>query len=53
MKWKAVNTNDVREVYSFSTVSEDVVDAKHWVVNHLDCSESWTVYCDEDEEEEE
>jgi len=50
MKWKAVNTEDTSELYSFSTDSEEYMDAKHWVINHLDCSKSWCVYCDEDEE---
>jgi len=50
MKWKAVNRADVNEVYSFATPTEDFNDACHWVINHLDCSNEWTIYCDEDED---
>ena len=48
MKWIAVNRADINETYSFKASSFD--DARHKVINTLDCSKAWTIYCDEDEE---
>jgi hypothetical protein len=31
-----------KEHYTFRAV--DLLDAKHWVINHLDCSKQWEVY---------
>lgn len=41
-KWKAVNVNNTDEGYEFSAI--DYEEAKHWVINHLDCSKQWCVY---------
>ena len=49
-KWKAVNRNDLTESYEFR--AKDAEDARHWVINHLDCSNEWTVFNLEDEEAE-
>jgi len=40
--WKAVNVNDTNEAHEFPELTYD--DAKHWVINHLDCSKTWTIY---------
>lgn len=50
-KWAAVNRNNLEERYEFK--AEDAEDARHWVINHLDCSKEWTTYNLEDEVEEE
>jgi hypothetical protein len=40
--WKAVNVNDTNEAHEFPELTYD--DAKHWVINHLDCSKEWVIY---------
>ena len=41
-KWKAVNRKDYNDSYEFK--AKDYEEAKHWVINHLDCSNEWTIY---------
>ena len=45
-KYNAVNNANVNDVVNFK--AETLTDARHWVINHLDCSKEWTLYLDEE-----
>lgn len=45
--WKIITTENNYEKYIVAFPTYD--DAKHWVINHLDCSKEWVIYniCEE------
>lgn len=40
--WAAVNRDNLEERHEFP--AKDYDDAKHWAINHLDLSKTWTIY---------
>jgi hypothetical protein len=40
--FKVICPNDKNELYV--TAQPTYEDAKHWVINHLDCSKEWVIY---------